>query len=96
MATDKSTTMDVDKEKQATESKQPSIVTSSTVNDIETSEILDEDANPDEEKAVIEAEKPLEYPKGLEMFFIMLALVLSITLCSLDQVISAIPGIPSP
>ncbi|KAF5639446.1 major facilitator (MFS1) transporter [Fusarium tjaetaba] len=95
MATNKSTTMDVDEEKQATESRPPSIVTSSTANGIETPEILDEDANPDEEKAVIEAEKPVEYPKGLEMFFIMLALVLSITLCSLDQTIvaTAVPKI---
>ncbi|KAF5585410.1 major facilitator (MFS1) transporter [Fusarium pseudoanthophilum] len=95
MATNKSTTMDVEEEKQATESRQPSIVTSSTANGIETPEIRDEYANPDEEKAVIEAEKPVEYPKGLEMFFIMLALVLSITLCSLDQTIvaTAVPKI---
>ncbi|KAF5976071.1 major facilitator (MFS1) transporter [Fusarium coicis] len=87
--------MDVDEEKQATESRQPSIVTSSTANGIETPEIRDEDANRDEEKAVIEVKKPVEYPKGLEMFFIMLALVLSITLCSLDQTIvaTAVPKI---
>ncbi|KAG9497983.1 hypothetical protein J7337_010859 [Fusarium musae] len=77
--------MDVDEEKQTTESRPPSIVTSSTANGIETPEIRDEDAKRDEEKAVMEAEKPIEYPQGLEMFFIMLALVLSITLCSLDQ-----------
>jgi MFS transporter, DHA2 family, glioxin efflux transporter len=35
-----------------------------------------------------EPQKSVAYPKGLEMFFIMLALVLSITLCSLDQVSS--------
>ncbi|KAF5556293.1 HC-toxin efflux carrier TOXA [Fusarium napiforme] len=95
MTTDKSTTMDVDEEKQATESRQPSIVTSSTANGIETPGICDEDANRDEEKVVMEAEKPIEYPKGLEMFFIMLALVLSITLCSLDQTIvaTAVPKI---
>ncbi|KAF5722924.1 major facilitator (MFS1) transporter [Fusarium mundagurra] len=95
MTTGKSTTMDVDEEKQATESRQPSIVTSSTANGTETPEIRDKDANRDEEKAVMEAEKPVEYPKGLEMFFIMLALVLSITLCSLDQTIvaTAVPKI---
>ncbi|KAF5599101.1 major facilitator (MFS1) transporter [Fusarium pseudocircinatum] len=87
--------MDVDEEKHATESRQPSIVTSSTANGIETPEIRDEDGKRGEENAVIEAEKPLEYPRGLEMFFIMLALVLSITLCSLDQTIvaTAVPKI---
>ncbi|KAG4253717.1 hypothetical protein FPRO03_07677 [Fusarium proliferatum] len=87
--------MGLDEEKQASESRTPSIETSSTANGIETPDIRDEDANRDEEKAAIEAEKPLEYPKGLEMFFIMLALVLSITLCSLDQTIvaTAVPKI---
>ncbi|KAG5764860.1 hypothetical protein H9Q72_007038 [Fusarium xylarioides] len=87
--------MGFDEEKQATESRQPSIDTSSTTNGIGMSEIRGEDANRDEEKAVIEVVKPVEYPKGLEMFFIMLALVLSITLCSLDQTIvaTAVPKI---
>ncbi|CCT72579.1 related to major facilitator (MFS1) transporter [Fusarium fujikuroi IMI 58289] len=87
--------MGLDEEKQASESRTPSIETSSTANGIETPDVRDEDANRDEEKAAIEAEKPLEYPKGLEMFFIMLALVLSITLCSLDQTIvaTAVPKI---
>lgn len=96
MTTNKPTTMGLDEEKQASESRTPSIETSSTANGIETPDIRDEDANRDEEKAAIEAEKPLEYPKGLEMFFIMLALVLSITLCSLDQVSSTAPDHPSP
>ncbi|KAL9564834.1 hypothetical protein ACKAV7_011286 [Fusarium commune] len=87
--------MGLDEEKQASESRQPSIITSSTANGIETPEVREVDANKDQEKAVIEAEKPVEYPKGLEMFFIMLALVLSITLCSLDQTIvaTAVPKI---
>ncbi|KAG4281723.1 hypothetical protein FPRO06_10627 [Fusarium proliferatum] len=87
--------MGLDEEKQAFESRPPSIETSSTANGIETPEMRDEDANRDEEKAAMEAEKPFEYPKGLEMFFIMLALVLSITLCSLDQTIvaTAVPKI---
>ncbi|KAH7151222.1 major facilitator superfamily-domain-containing protein [Fusarium sp. MPI-SDFR-AT-0072] len=95
MTTDKSITMGLDEEKQASESRQPSIITSSTANGIETPEVREVDANKDQEKAVIEAEKPVEYPKGLEMFFIMLALVLSITLCSLDQTIvaTAVPKI---
>ncbi|CVL01421.1 related to major facilitator (MFS1) transporter [Fusarium proliferatum] len=87
--------MGLDEEKQAFESRPPSIETSSTANGIETPEMRDEDANRDEENAAMEAEKPVEYPKGLEMFFIMLALVLSITLCSLDQTIvaTAVPKI---
>lgn len=91
MTTNKSTTMGLDEEKQASESRPPSIETSSTANGMQTPEMSDKDANRDEEKAAVETEKPVEYPKGLEMFFIMLALVLSITLCSLDQVSSNTP-----
>jgi MFS transporter, DHA2 family, glioxin efflux transporter len=90
MATDKSTTVGLDEEKQNSEPREPSIVTSSTANDIETPEVRHADTNNDQEKGMNEAEKPVEYPKGLEMFFIMLALVLSITLCSLDQVSSTV------
>ncbi|CVK97620.1 related to major facilitator (MFS1) transporter [Fusarium mangiferae] len=82
--------MALDEEKQASESRPPSVETSSTANDIETPEMRDEHTNRDDEKAATEAEKPVEYPRGLEMFFIMLALVLSITLCSLDQASSTI------
>lgn len=96
MTTNKPTTMGLDEEKQASESKTPSIETSSTAYGIETPDIRDEDGSRDEEKAYIEAEKPVEYPKGLEMFFIMLALVLSITLCSLDQVSSTTLDHPCP
>jgi len=95
MTTEKLTTMGLDEEKQASESRAPSIVTSSTANGTDAPEIREEGANKDQEKGVSEVEKPIEYPKGLEMFFIMLALVLSITLCSLDQVSSAIPDSPS-
>ncbi|KAH6868588.1 major facilitator superfamily domain-containing protein [Alternaria rosae] len=47
------------------------------------------------EKALEEPANTVEYPNGLHMFFIMLALVLSITLCALDQTIvaTAIPKI---
>ncbi|KAH7259270.1 major facilitator superfamily domain-containing protein [Fusarium redolens] len=95
MATDKSTTVGLDEEKHNSELREPSIVTSSTANDIETPEVRHADANNDQENGMNEAEKPVEYPKGLEMFFIMLALVLSITLCSLDQTIvaTAVPKI---
>jgi hypothetical protein len=39
-----------------------------------------------EEKLAEEPARPVAYPKGLELFFLMLALVLSITLVALDQV----------
>jgi hypothetical protein len=69
-------------EKQTVESNTPSTMTSSSVKGV------DDDPAP-EEKAVDEPPKPaMEYPKGIEAFFIMTALVLSITLCSLDQVSS--------
>ncbi|KAI1024914.1 hypothetical protein LB504_009750 [Fusarium proliferatum] len=95
MTTNKSTTMGLDEEKQASESRPPSIETSSTANGMQTPEMSDKDANRDEKKAAVETGKSVEYPKGLEMFFIMLALVLSITLCSLDQTIvaTAVPKI---
>ncbi|KAF5251706.1 hypothetical protein FANTH_3316 [Fusarium anthophilum] len=87
--------MGLDEEKQASESRQPSIETSLTANGRETPEVRDEEANGDEGKGGMKEEKSVEYPKGLEMFFIMLALVLSITLCSLDQTIvaTAVPKI---
>ncbi|EXA36520.1 hypothetical protein FOQG_11247 [Fusarium oxysporum f. sp. raphani 54005] len=87
--------MGLDEEKQASESREPSIVTSSTANGTDAPDFNEGDANKDQEEGVSEAEKPIEYPKGLEMFFIMLALVLSITLCSLDQTIvaTAVPKI---
>ncbi|WKT52094.1 Major facilitator superfamily [Fusarium oxysporum f. sp. vasinfectum] len=87
--------MGLDEEKQASESRAPSIVTSSTANGTDAPDFNEGDANKDQEEGVSEAEKPIEYPKGLEMFFIMLALVLSITLCSLDQTIvaTAVPKI---
>jgi hypothetical protein len=55
-------------------------MTSSSVNGVS-------DDSTTEEKAADETPKPVgEYPKGIEALFIMAALVLSITLCSLDQV----------
>lgn len=58
-----------------------------TVESNETSIMTSEDPALSEEKAPEAPPKPVvEYPKGLEVFFIMLALILSITLCSLDQV----------
>ncbi|KAH8711974.1 major facilitator superfamily domain-containing protein [Phaeosphaeriaceae sp. PMI808] len=76
-------------------SSESSAVASSTVNGVEKPEIPEDDGPVTEEKGVDEPQKPVEYPKGIEMFFIMLALVLSITLCSLDQTIvaTAVPKI---
>ena len=75
-----------EKEKQTVESNEPSIVASSTVNGVD-------DGPATEEKAVDEPPKPvMEYPKGIEALFIMVALVLSITLISLDQVSSTAPS----
>ncbi|KAJ2977175.1 hypothetical protein NQ176_g4522 [Zarea fungicola] len=76
-------------EMQIAESNKSSTVTSSIANGVD-------DTLATEEKTVEEPPKPaMEYPKGLEAFFIMVALVLSITLCSLDQTIvaTAIPKI---
>ncbi|KAF4953593.1 hypothetical protein FGADI_5929 [Fusarium gaditjirri] len=87
--------MSLNEEKQAFESRQPSIVTSLTANGTETPEVSEGNEKGDQLKQLSGAEEPIQYPKGLEMFFIMLALVLSITLCSLDQTIvaTAIPKI---
>lgn len=75
-----------EKEKQTVESDQPSTLASSTVDGVD-------DGPATEEKAVDEPPKPVvEYPKGVEALFIMVALVLSITLCSLDQVSFTAPS----
>jgi MFS transporter, DHA2 family, glioxin efflux transporter len=72
---------------QTSESDQPSsTVASSTANDTEKPEDDGENDTGIEKAKVDQPSKTVEYPKGLEMFFIMLALVLSITLCSMDQV----------
>jgi hypothetical protein len=46
----------------------------------------EKDAKATEESSVQEPQIIVTYPKGVEILSIMLALVLSITLCSLDQV----------
>lgn len=75
-----------EKEKQTVESNRPSTMASSSVNGVD-------DGPATEEKTVDEPPKPvMEYPKGIEALFIMVALVLSITLCSLDQVSSTAPS----
>jgi len=81
-----------EKEKQTVESNEPSTVASSTVNGVEKSEFPEDDGPATEEQAVDELQEPVEYPNGVEVLFIMLALVLSITLISLDQVSSTTPS----
>jgi hypothetical protein len=81
--------VDPEKEKQTVESSTSSTMASSSVNSVD-------DGPATEEKAVGEPPEPvMEYPKGIEVLFIMAALVLSITLCSLDQVSSTAPSFSS-
>ncbi|PVI00970.1 MFS general substrate transporter [Periconia macrospinosa] len=84
------------------ETHAPSTEASSTANRVEKSEVAeddgsvtDEDEKPDEGLEAPPAPLAIQYPKGMEVVFIMLALILSITLCSLDQTIvaTAIPKI---
>ncbi|CBX90517.1 hypothetical protein LEMA_P066430.1 [Plenodomus lingam JN3] len=68
----------------------------STINGVKKSGILKDDAPATEERAMYAPQPPpVSYPKGIEVLAIMLALVLSITLISLDQTIvaTAIPKI---
>jgi hypothetical protein len=75
-----------EKEKQTVESNTSSTRASSSVNGVDDGPVT-------EEKAVGEPPASvMEYPKGIEVLFIMTALVLSITLCSLDQVSSTAPS----
>jgi hypothetical protein len=75
-----------EKKKQTVESNAASTMASSSVNGVD-------DGPATEEKAVGEPpESVMEYPKGIEVLFIMAALGLSIALCSLDQVSSTAPS----
>jgi hypothetical protein len=49
---------------------------------------ISEDGSTTEDKPMATPQESVAYPKGVELLCIMLALVLSITLCSLDQVSS--------
>jgi hypothetical protein len=49
---------------------------------------VSEDGSTTEDKPMSTPQESVAYPKGIELLCIMLALVLSITLCSLDQVSS--------
>jgi hypothetical protein len=89
---DKTYPVEPEKEKPTVESNESSIVASSTASGVEKPVISEDDGLAAEEKGVDEPSKSVEYPKGAEMFFIMLALMLSITLCSLDQVSPRTPN----
>jgi len=81
-------------EKHPFQSSELSGEASSTAEDTEKQEILEDDGDSKEEKGKDELQPPVEYPHGIEMFFIMLALVLSIVLCSIDQVSFPTPTLP--
>lgn len=81
-----------EKQKQTAESSESSSGASWTTNGVGMTEIPKDDGPVTEGKCVDEPPKAVEYPKGAEMFFIMLALVLSITLGSLDQASSISPS----
>jgi hypothetical protein len=70
-------------EKQTAESEELSTGASFILNG---SVDCEKDAKATEESSVQEPQIIVTYPKGVEILSIMLALVLSITLCSLDQV----------
>jgi hypothetical protein len=73
-------------EKQTVGSDHPSNATSVAVNDKEKSELLGRDDPVTKKILMSESKGTVTYAKGAEAFFVMLALLLSITLCSLDQV----------
>jgi hypothetical protein len=77
---DRSQEVEPEENEHTLESKEPSLAVSSIAKGVEKPEIVEGDGH---------AGGAVEYPKGIEMFFIMLALMLSITLCALDQVSSA-------
>ena len=73
------------------ESKHVDSSEQSTVDGVEKSGFPEDDATATNEKAVDEPQEPAEHPGGIELAFIMLALVLAIFLFSLDQVSSTAP-----
>jgi hypothetical protein len=81
-----------EKENQIVESNGPSAVVVSTVNGAEKPEFPEDDSPATKVKAVDEPQEPIEYPSGVEVLFIMLALALSIILISLDQVSATAPS----
>ncbi|KAK7184238.1 major facilitator superfamily transporter [Paraphaeosphaeria sporulosa] len=84
-----------EEDKQTFGSKGPPIVANSTTNGTEKADTSEDGDTVTTPRGAKEPQKPVQYPKGIELFFIMLALVLSITLMSLDQTIvaTAVPKI---
>jgi hypothetical protein len=74
------------------ESNEQSTKASSTINGVEKSEFPEDDGTVTEEKAVDEPQGSDDHPGGLELLAVMVALVLSIFLFSLDQVSSVAPN----
>lgn len=84
--------VETENERHTVESDEMFTTASSTVNGVEKPEFPEDDSSATKEKAVDEPQEPVAYPKGVEVLFIMLALVLSIALISLDQVSSTAPS----
>lgn len=82
-----------EKRKQTVKSNERPTGASSTVTGIKKPEISEDDGLATGEKTLNAPQPPVvSYPKGIETLFIMLALVLSITLISVDQVSSSAPS----
>jgi hypothetical protein len=79
-----------EKKMQTAESNDVSTVGFSTANSVEKQELFEDD-RPATKQQPADEPPPIAYPKGVEVLFIMLALILSITLVSLDQVSSTSP-----
>lgn len=82
--------VDCGQEKQTCESDTIPVMAASSIHGADQAEPYGRDVTTTatEEKGMDETEKPVGYPKGIELVFIILALVLSISLMSLDQVSS--------
>jgi hypothetical protein len=78
--------VDSEKEKLRCESDELSVVVPLTATCGETLGTHEENGPSATEKVAEEPQLSVEYPKGITLFFMMLALVLTITLISLDQV----------
>lgn len=75
-----------DIEKRDVESNGPSTIASSTPNGSGRLETPEDDSSATGETAAEDPAKAVEYPKGLQAFLIVLAIMLSVTLSALDQV----------
>jgi hypothetical protein len=90
---DKTHYIESDRGKQSAGYNEFFTIVSLTANGVEKSEFSEDNGPASEEKAVDKLQPPLiKYTKGIEMLFIMLALPLSITFCSLDQVHPTAPS----